>query len=63
MNTYVIGCDVYTYGLDCERCGNCSGDVQCDHVTGSCPKGCDAGIYGDKCDLGNMKIQFSVNKI
>ncbi|XP_078328273.1 uncharacterized protein LOC144623668 isoform X1 [Crassostrea virginica] len=47
----VYGCDVYTYGVDCKRCGNCSGGVQCNHVTGTCPKGCDAGIYGDKCDL------------
>ena len=64
MNTFhVTGCDVYTYGVDCKRCGNCSGGVQCNHVTGTCPKGCDAGIYGDKCDLGNVKIQFSFNKI
>nr|XP_022303548.1 multiple epidermal growth factor-like domains protein 10 [Crassostrea virginica]XP_022303549.1 multiple epidermal growth factor-like domains protein 10 [Crassostrea virginica] len=46
----VYGCDVYTYGLDCKRCGNCSGGVQCDHVTGTCPNGCDPVMYGDKCD-------------
>nr|XP_022307795.1 protein draper-like [Crassostrea virginica] len=46
----VYGCDVYTYGLDCKRCGNCSGGVQCDHVTGTCPNGCDPGMYGDKCE-------------
>ena len=63
MNTFhVTGCDVYTYGVDCKRCGNCSGGVQCNHVTGTCPKGCDAGIYGDKCDLGNVKIKFSFIK-
>ncbi|XP_078330538.1 uncharacterized protein LOC144624552 [Crassostrea virginica] len=47
----VYGCNVYTYGSDCTYCGNCSGGVQCNHVTGTCPNGCDAGIYGDKCDL------------
>ncbi|XP_078330537.1 uncharacterized protein LOC144624551 [Crassostrea virginica] len=47
----VWGCNIYTYGSDCIHCGNCSGGVQCNHVTGTCPNGCDAGIYGDKCDL------------
>ena len=58
---YVTGCNVYTYGSDCIHCGNCSGGVQCNHVTGTCPNGCDAGMYGDKCDLGNMRIKFSFN--
>nr|XP_022303343.1 multiple epidermal growth factor-like domains protein 11 isoform X4 [Crassostrea virginica] len=47
----VWGCDVYTYGVDCKKCGNCSGGVQCDHVTGTCPHGCEPGMRGDKCDL------------
>ena len=55
---YVTGCNVYTFGSDCKHCGNCSDGVQCNHVTGTCPNGCDAGIYGDKCDLGNVKIKF-----
>ena len=55
---YVTGCNVYTYGSDCTNCGNCSDGVQCNHVTGTCPNGCDAGIYGDKCDLGNLKIEL-----
>ena len=60
---YVTGCHVYTYGPDCIYCGNCSGGVQCNHVTGTCPKGCDSGIYGEKCDLGNVKIKFSFSKM
>ena len=59
---YVTGCNVYTYGSDCKKCGNCSGGVQCNHMTGTCPNGCDAGIYGDKCDLGNVEIKCSFNK-
>ena len=52
--SYVTGCDVYTYGLNCnKRCGNCSGGVQCNHVTGTCPHGCDPGMHGNKCDKGN----------
>ena len=63
MNTFhVTGCDVYTYGVDCKRCGNCSGGVQCDHVTGTCPNGCEPGMYGDECDRGNFRIKFSLNQ-
>ena len=58
---YVTGCNVYTYGSDCIHCGNCSDGVHCNHVTGTCPNGCDAGMYGDKCDLGKMRIKFSFN--
>ena len=64
MNTfYVTGCDVYTYGVDCKKCGNCSGGVQCDHETGSCPKGCDAGLYGDKCDFGKVILNFKSTSV
>ena len=54
---YLTGCNVYTYGSDCIYCGNCSGGVPCNHVTGTCPNGCDEGIYGDKCDFGSLKIE------
>ncbi|XP_078329077.1 uncharacterized protein LOC144623955 [Crassostrea virginica] len=57
----VYGCNVFTYGSDCIYCGNCSGGVQCNHVIRTCPNGCDAGMYGDKCDLGNMRFKFSFN--
>ena len=40
-------------------CGNCRNGEPCHHVDGTCPHGCDAGMYGDKCDLGNMSIKFS----
>ena len=50
----------HTYGLGCNQsCGNCSGGVQCDHVTGICPNGCVAGMSGDKCDLGIVIVNFS----
>ena len=59
---YVTGCDVYTYGLDCKRCGTCRGGVQCDHVTGTCPNGCYPGMYGNECDRGNFRITFAFSK-
>ena len=42
-------------------CGNCSNGKPCHHVDGTCPNGCDAGMYSEKCDLGNMRIKFSFN--
>ena len=41
-------------------CGNCSNGEPFHHVEGTCPNGCDAGMYGDKCDLGNMRIVFFI---
>ena len=53
----ITECDGNTYGLECNQsCGNCSGGVQCDHVTGSCQNGCVAGMYGDRCDKGILRV-------
>ena len=61
---YFTECDGHTYGLECNQsCGKCRGGVQCDHVTGSCPNGCDAGMYGEKCDLGIVRVAFNLNKV
>uniref|UniRef100_K1PKS9 protein-tyrosine-phosphatase n=1 Tax=Magallana gigas TaxID=29159 RepID=K1PKS9_MAGGI len=39
------------YGLECDStCGKCLNSVKCNHVNGNCSNGCDAGVYGDKCD-------------
>ena len=54
-------CGKNTYGVECkETCGNCSNGEPCHHVDGTCPHGCDAGMYGEKCDLGDMRFKFSV---
>ncbi|XP_056002335.1 multiple epidermal growth factor-like domains protein 10 [Ostrea edulis] len=43
-------CDVQTYGSECSLpCGNCSDGGVCHHVSGTCPRGCDEGVYGEKC--------------
>ena len=53
-------CAKNTYGVECkEMCGNCGNGEPCHHVDGTCPNGCEAGMYGDKCDLGNMRLKFS----
>ena len=58
---FITECAGHTYGVECKQsCGNCSGGVQCDHVTGNCPNGCDAGMYGDKCDLGIARFKFNI---
>lgn len=52
-NIYVLECLYQTYGPDCQQiCGNCKNREQCHHVNGSCPNGCDRGIFGEKCDKG-----------
>ena len=32
-------------------------------MTGSCPKGCDAGLYGDKCDFGKVILNFKSTSV
>ena len=52
-NDIFTECADNTYGLECTKlCPKCRDGEQCDHVNGSCPNGCDKGIYGDKCDRG-----------
>lgn len=47
-----------TYGLECRTtCGHCRDRRQCQHVSGSCPNGCDRGVHGVKCDTG---LDFNV---
>ena len=63
-NSFFTECDGHTYGLECkQRCGNCSDNVQCDHVTGNCTNGCNVGVYGDKCDIGNINNFFLLRLI
>ena len=50
----IIECVDKTYGAECKQaCGNCRNGEPCHHVNGSCLFGCDAGVYGDKCDTGS----------
>lgn len=56
-------CRVGTYGLECgNECGNCSNSEWCYHVNGSCPNGCDVGVFGDYCDQGT-KLEKGIKNI
>lgn len=49
-------CSDGTHGLECGYvCGTCSDGDWCNHVYGSCPNGCDVGVFGDTCDRGKMR--------
>ena len=51
---FLIECGDKTYGAECkEPCGNCKNMEPCHHVDGSCPSGCDAGVYGKTCVIGS----------
>lgn len=43
------------YGVKCnQQCsGHCRGGITCNHVTGLCDGGCDAGWTGSFCGKGN----------
>lgn len=59
-----LGCVDYKYGLECNStCGKCFDGNKCNHMTGSCPNGCDAGVFGDKCDQGKIITFWSVSLI
>uniref|UniRef100_K1RBD9 Endothelial cells scavenger receptor n=1 Tax=Magallana gigas TaxID=29159 RepID=K1RBD9_MAGGI len=46
----VYVCQNNTYGAGCsEDCGHCFSGQQCNHIFGTCPIGCDAGYYNDRC--------------
>ena len=45
------GCDKHKYGLTFNQtCGSCYDGQQCDHVNGNCTDGCEAGLFGKKCE-------------
>lgn len=48
----IIECNAGTYGEHCSYiCGECLNVVTCNHVNGTCPKGCKPGWQQtEKCD-------------
>lgn len=49
-------CQNNTYGAGCsEDCGHCFSGQQCNHIVGTCPIGCDAGYYNDRCKTGTYR--------
>lgn len=52
-----IECAVGWYGVNCSRpCyRHCRDSSACNHVTGQCELGCDAGWTGSLCEEGTIK--------
>lgn len=42
--------------------GHCRDDTYCNHVTGQCDQGCDAGWTGYMCDKGTLSIRTENHK-
>lgn len=55
-----IECREGWYGLNCsQQCvGHCRNGATCNHVTGQCDGGCDAGWTGHQCKKGNERCLF-----
>lgn len=58
INFYVTECGEGWYGTNCsQQClGHCRDGTTCNHVTGQCDRGCDAGLTGTFCNTGNRCI-------
>lgn len=57
----LAACTDNKYGLECNStCGKCLNGAQCNHVNGSCPIGCDAGVFGDKCDKRKINLKHFI---
>lgn len=64
LGFFFAECSAGTYGLNCGKvCGNCSNGDWCFHMNGSCPNGCDVGVFGDKCDQGTDSAKGIKNSI
>ena len=53
----LIECANGKFGQDCnERCGECVGKEQCQHINGSCVSGCKPGYKGIRCTKGSQSL-------
>lgn len=57
---YLTECSEGRYGVNCsqECSGHCKDNIICEHVTGQCVKGCNAGWKGSPCDKGGTSSLF-----
>lgn len=55
-------CQNNKYGAGCsENCGHCLSGQQCNQFVGTCPVGCDAGYYNDRCKSGTYRQGHTCN--
>lgn len=59
---FLTECEKTWHGINCsQRCaGHCKDNDTCDHVTGQCAGGCDAGWTGSLCNRGTIFISCGI---
>lgn len=51
----IVACPSGHYGEKCsETCGNCSQNLTCNHINGTCNGACVKGLKGQFCKTGKM---------
>lgn len=51
----ILVCAKNLYGPRCAlTCGSCSNKETCHNIDGTCPHGCDDGVYGEQCQKGKQ---------
>lgn len=57
----VTECTHRKYGDGCRTdCGHCKDMVQCNHVDGVCPNGCEPGYTQDNCTQRTTMIRYQL---
>lgn len=64
LSIIFLACKKGWYGVNCsQQCmGHCRDNTVCNHVTGHCDKGCDAGWTGIFCHTGTEKNNKNLAK-
>lgn len=60
---FYIECSLGHFGLDCRnRCSShCTNGEPCNHISGSCPNGCQDGFVGTKCNNCKKYLFIQLN--
>lgn len=52
-----LACPPLKYGENCsELCGNCFDNLPCNHIDGTCMKGCQEGFRGQRCRTSKSAV-------
>lgn len=57
---FLLACGIRWYGVNCSQpcVGHWRDGITCNHVTGLCDRGCDAGWTGYMCNKGKAISMF-----